>query len=294
MSSEAAASLVAGAVLAQLVVGVSYVTGVWISAAVVCFYTCTGGYRSLVSIGFFQGMLMLLTLLVLAGVSLDGLSSVDLNLIRPASFGGWKEWVSEFAWGLGYFGQLHIAIRFLGMSHSEKEIPKAAVTCLLWMLLALSAAIAVGFGGALLSEVKNSEGIFLELAEAFVPEWFVGVAASGILAAIMSTAAVQFFLAGTSGVNVFSRFVKRAEASSAMYQIGIVVAAVCSVFLALNPSFGIFKLVALAWSGLGASFGPPILISLYWRSMTAKAALGGMLVGALTVLVLESLPHSFI
>lgn len=301
------AGFVAGGVVTQNIFHLQYQPALFISALIIIIYTCIGGFVAISWIDFFQGTLMFFALLILPCVAiyhLDGFQQTiqQLNYEGSHYFDAfynlsWLGIISLLAWGLGYAGQPHIIVRFMAI-RSTKEIPLARVICMTWMILALYGALFTGLTGAAYyhrmgAQLANPETIFLILADLLFNPWIAGFLIAAVLSAIMSTVSAQLLLVATAITEDFYRDFLRPKASSREL---IMVARLCvllTAFIAIliaatiSADSTILSIVAYAWSGLGASFGPVILMSLYWRRMTRNAAFAGILTGAVTVIIWE-------
>lgn len=309
----AAAGFVAGGLLTQYIFHINYLPALFISASVIILYTCIGGFLAVSWIDFFQGSLMFFALLLvptIAVYSLDGLQHTITLLAAHGryyfdAFHGIQTIgiVSLLAWGLGYFGQPHIVVRFMA-AKSSRDIPAARFICMTWMILALYGALFTGMVGAayydkLGTTLAKPETIFLVLSEALFNPWVAGILIAAVLSAIMSTVSAQLLSAASALTedlyrNLFRRQAKEKE-MMVMARLSVLLIAFIAVLIAAsNAASGtLLELVAYAWSGIGASFGPVILISLYWRQMTRNAAIVGILTGALTVVIWEILGKQF-
>jgi sodium/proline symporter len=196
------------------------------------------------------------------------------------------------AWGLGYPGQPHILARFMAI-RSAAELPVARRVAMGWVVIVLLAAVTVGLAGAAVLSPPlvgpESEKVFIQMAAAHLHPVLAGICLSGILAATMSTASAQLLVASSAFAQDFYRGVlRRAAGQSELLWVGrgaVLVIAALAWVLALDPENKVLDLVAWAWAGFGAAFGPAILLSLYWPRMTRAGALAGMIVGGLTVLL---------
>jgi SSS family solute:Na+ symporter len=200
--------------------------------------------------------------------------------------------ISTAAWGLGYFGQPHIIVRFMAI-RSVKEMPIARNICMAWMAVTLGGALLVGLIGRVYAEskgltVSDPETIFILLAgELFAPA-LVGFLLAAILAAIMSTISAQLLVTGSSLTeDVYRLFVRRNASEKEIVAVGrlsVVAVAAIAMILAQNPESSVLNLVSNAWAGFGAAFGPVIILSLTWQRMTLTGAFAGMVTGALVVI----------
>src|SRR5574344_743835 len=304
-------SFVAGAKLFNTAFGMDYTMGLFISAGIVVFYTLMGGFAAVCWTDLFQGFLMFFSVLVvpvtatyLAGGV--GETIARLNSINPNFFSMFTEATSKglsfisiislLAWGLGYFGQPHILVRFMAI-HAPKEIKQATHIAMTWVVISLAMAVSVGLVGRVyLGDTlvgAAAETVFLHMSSMFYNPFVAGIVTSGILGAIMSTSDSQLLVAASSFTTDFYSTLIHKNASDAelvnVSRLMIVVVSLISVVLALNPDSMILTIVAYAWAGFGAAFGPLVLLSLFWRRMTLNGAMAGIVVGGVTVLLWKNL-----
>ena len=200
--------------------------------------------------------------------------------------------ISSLGWGLGYFGQPHILVRFMAISDA-KELKKATNIAMIWVVISLLAAVAVGLVGKVYLTTPlvdaDAETVFLVMSEHLFNPFVAGLILSAVLAAIMSTASAQLLVTASSVSqdlyrNVFARDAGDRELVMVSRATVLIVSAI-AIVMAVNPQSYILTMVAYAWAGFGAAFGPAILISLTWKRMTLKGCIAGILVGGITVLV---------
>jgi sodium/proline symporter len=295
--------LVSGAVLFQNSFGTSYHTGLWIVAGVVVAYTLFGGFLAVSWTDFVQGMIMFIALILVPVVTLfhtggvgdtfTTIKNIDPNLLdlwKGTSFLGI---ISLFAWGLGYFGQPHIIVRFMAIS-SVKEMKNARRIGMGWMIFSVVGAMLTGlFGIAYFSEhgpkLGDPETVFVKLGEILFHPLITGFLLSAILAAIMSTISSQLLVTSSSLTEDLYKVLFRRSASDKelvfVGRLSVLIVALVASALAYTKNDTILNLVGYAWAGFGASFGPVILLSLFWRRMTKWGALAGMVAGAMTVIL---------
>lgn len=303
----AAAGFVAGGLLTQYIFHIEYIPALLISASIIITYTCIGGFLAVSWIDFIQGSLMFFALLIVPCAAIYNLDGLNKTLILLGTQGqhyfdafhgiGFLGIVSLLAWGLGYFGQPHIIVRFMA-ARSSNDIPAARFICMTWMILALYGAIFTGMVGAAYYKqmgtvLINPETIFLVLSEVLFNPWMAGVLIAAVLSAIMSTVSAQLLSAASALTEDLYRNLFRKNTSTRQLiiiaRVSVLLIAAVAVMIAASSASGstILELVAYAWSGIGASFGPVILISLYWRRMTRNAAIVGIITGAVTVIIWE-------
>ena len=204
---------------------------------------------------------------------------------------------SLLAWGLGYFGQPHLLVRFMA-TKSIKVIPTACRTSIIWMVFCLAGAVSVGFFGCAYfaehitqgtSVIANPELVFIVLTQVLFNPWIAGILMSAILAAVMSTLSCQLLVCSSTLTEDFYRAFIRPQASTRELiwfgRLMVLMVSLVAIFIAMDPQSKVLGLVSYAWAGFGASFGPVIIMSLWWKKMTKNGALAGMVTGAVTVIV---------
>ncbi|OGO91230.1 MAG: sodium/proline symporter [Coxiella sp. RIFCSPHIGHO2_12_FULL_42_15] len=295
-----AAGFVSGALLFKVAFHLDYHTALWVGAIIVMLYTAVGGFLAINWIDFFQGTLMFFALLITPIVTYSHLDDT-MNLFHtlaqntagyfnPTANITLIGIFSLLGWGLGYFGQPHILMRFMAV-RSVKELPIARQICMTWMGLSLLGAILTGlFGHAyFLQGVTNPEEVFLKLSRELFAPILTGVLLSAVLSAMMSTVSAQLLAASSAlTADFYARFFRRQASQKELVIVGrcgVIFIAFVAIYLASNPTGSILELVSYAWGGLGAAFGPIILLSLFWKRTTHKAAIVGIFTGTLTVIV---------
>ncbi|WP_137972645.1 sodium/proline symporter PutP [Pseudomonas sp. F(2018)] len=302
-----ASGVVAGARLFESTFGMSYETALWAGAAATIAYTFIGGFLAVSWTDTVQASLMIFALIlapVMVMVATGGMDSTfaaiqledatNFDMLKGATFVGV---ISLLAWGLGYFGQPHILARFMA-ADSVKSIPAARRISMTWMILCLGGAVAVGFFGIAYFSAnpqlagpvtENPERVFIELSKILFNPWIAGVLLSAILAAVMSTLSCQLLVCSSALTEDFYKaFLRKNAGQVELVWVGramVLLIALISIWLASNPENRVLGLVAYAWAGFGAAFGPVVILSLVWKGMTRNGALAGMIVGAVTVVV---------
>ena len=298
-------SLVGGAILLENSFGMDYTIALWVGAAVILSYTLFGGFLAASWTDFFQGILMFLALIIVPTVAIYELGgwnetvqligSIDTSHLDIYSGATIIGVISLLAWGLGYFGQPHILVRFMGIK-STREIPKARLIGMVWMIFSLFGAIFVGFAGISYftdEPLANSETVFIMFSQVLFNPWVSGFLLAAILSAIMSTVDSQLLVSSSALANDFYKSLFKRDASRKeemiVGRIAVLGIAIIAIFLGYNPESKVLELVSYAWAGFGAAFGPVIILSLFWKRMTRNGALAGIIVGALTVIIWSNL-----
>lgn len=298
-----ASGMTAGAKLFSSSFDLTYTQGLWIGAIVIIAYTFLGGFIAVSWTDFIQGILMLLALIILPVVAISEIGGWQetLNIVGQASEGHLQMVagvsamviISNLAWGLGYFGQPHIIVRFMGI-RSHKDVPKARFIGMTWMVLGLYGAIFVGFIGFALAQtgaltLGDGEEVFILMSQVLTHPVVAGVLLAAILSAIMSTVDSQLLVSSSALAEDFYKGIFRKNASNKellfVSRLSILVIAVIALIIGSNPENTVLGLVSYAWAGFGASFGPLILLSLFWKRITAIGAMAGMIAGAVTVVI---------
>ena len=302
-----ASGMVAGARLFESIFGMDYTTALWVSAIATMSYVCIGGFLAISWTDTFQAGLMIFALLLAPIMTYLALGDTAqftqlIEVARPHAsnmFTGVSTIaiISSMAWGLGYFGQPHILIRFMA-ADSVRSIPNARRIGMAWMILCLGGAVAVGYIGIAYFQLhpelaatvtKNPETVFMELTKILFNPWIAGIVLAAILAAVMSTLSCQLLVCSTTLTeDLYKAFLRKDASQNELVWVGrlmVLAIAVLAIILAMNPDSKVLGLVAYAWAGFGAAFGPLIILSLFWKRMTLNGALVGMVVGALTVII---------
>ncbi|MEH7383877.1 sodium/proline symporter PutP [Bacillus sp. JJ1521] len=283
--------------------GLDYHIGLLIVSGVVIFYTLFGGFLAVSYTDVVQGLIMFVALLhvPIVGIFFTGglsetatsIRAVDpkmLNLVSGASFLGI---LSAVAWGLGYFGQPHIIVRFMAIT-SVKEVKSARRIGIGWMVLSIFGAVATALIGIAYFQQTNGtltdpETVFIVMGQILFHPFIAGIMLAAILAAIMSTISSQLIVTSSALIEDLYKAVIKTDASDKRYvflgRMAVLVVSILAMALAWPNNESILKIVSFAWAGFGASFGPVILLSLYWRKITATGAFWGMVAGAITVLI---------
>ena len=299
--------LVGGAKLFEATFNLDYDTALMVGSFVIVSYTFLGGYNAVSWTDFIQGILMMLALAVVpivvisdvGGVSeglriIKSLDPSHLDVLSGASIVGV---LSLMAWGLGYFGQPHILVRFMSIRH-EDEMNKAKTIGMTWMVISIIGSLAVGFFGLAYVashgvDLQDSEKIFITLSQLLFNPWIAGFLLAAILAAIMSTVDSQLLVSSSVLTrDVYHAILRKDASDKELVWVGrftVIVIALIAWYISTDENSSVLKLVAYAWAGFGAAFGPLVILSLYNKDVTKNGAIAGMLVGALTVIVYKQL-----
>lgn len=300
-----ASGLVGGAILFENSFGLEYRTALLAGAFIIVAYTFVGGFLAVAWTDAIQALLMLAALLIAplavfnaaggASVVLDQMQAANpesINLFANVTAIGF---LSLIAWGLGYVGQPHILARFMA-AESPQKLNSARRIAMSWMVVVLVGSVSTGLVGIAYfanSPLSNPETVFIALSQSLFNPWVAGVITAAILSAIMSTIDSQLLVSSSVISEDFYRVFIRPGATEKellrVSRVAVIAIALLALIIASDRESRVLDLVSYAWAGFGASFGPVIAFSLFWRHMTALSAIIGMLVGAVTVVIWSNL-----
>ncbi len=305
-----ASAFVAGTtVFGTLFPGISTTTAMIIFALLIVFYTIFGGFTAVCWTDFFQGMLMMIALMAVPIAVIASGTELDTSLLSKVyeytdaasgqvvtcDFGSglWSaslpDILTGLAWGLGYFGMPHIIVRFMSIE-KPSEIKKSSTIAIVWVIISLASACIIAYMGRMLvADELLPEGlqklVFITMARKFFPPALSGLLLAAIIAASVSTADSQLLVASSSfTADLYTNFKKDVSEKEAVLvgRIVVVVIAVIAYLIASSKGAGaqaIMNLVENAWGAFGASFGPVIILALFWREFNYKGAIAGIIAG---------------
>ncbi|MBA6337750.1 sodium/proline symporter PutP [Colwellia sp. BRX8-7] len=295
--------IVAGGKLFESSFGLDYEVGLYVTAGVVVLYTMFGGFLAVSLTDFVQGCIMFVALVLVPFVVIsdiggvqamnDVIHSIDAEKFNMFNGVSALAIISAMAWGLGYFGQPHIIVRFMAI-RSVKDLPAARRIGMTWMIVSICGAMATGFAGIAYvaktgTELTDPETIFVLFSQVLFHPLISGFLLAAILAAIMSTISSQLLVTSSSLTGDFYQAFLNKDATDKQLvfvgRLSVLLVAIVAISLAYDRNSSILSLVSNAWAGFGAAFGPLVILSLYWKKMNKQGALAGMLTGAITVLI---------
>ncbi|WP_305098593.1 sodium/proline symporter PutP [Croceibacterium aestuarii] len=279
-----------------------YLAGVWLTAVVVLAYTMVGGFLAVSLTDFVQGCIMVVALVMMPVVVISNQGGLgEVGAILRAADPQFLDWftgmtaigfLSAIAWGLGYFGQPHIIVRFMAVR--KGGVPAARNIGMTWMLVSLIGALGVGLAGRahVLANpgitLEDPETIFILMANTLFHPLITGFLLAALLAAIMSTISSQLLVSSSSLAEDFYRLFLRKQASEReivnVGRVSVLLVSLAAIWIASDPDSKVLGLVSNAWAGFGAAFGPLIVLSLTWKRMTGAGAVAGLVVGAAVVI----------
>lgn len=304
------AGLIGMGFLVDSLFGLSYFTGITIGLCIVAFYVFVGGYLTVAWIDLFQGMFLLAVIVIIPTfllVKTGGIEAVSTALIQKnlatSLFPDYsmatilKALALAAGWGLGYFGQPHIITKFMGIDDVNK-MKKAKWVGISWQTLALFGATLIGLLGIIFfpEGISNPELISLELVKKTLPSIFAALILCAILAATTNVIAAQILVVASSISEDFYKRLFNKQATHAQVlkvsKISVVFIAIISYVLAFFKISTIYNLVLYAWTGIGASFGPLLLISLHYKKINYYGAMAGIISGSLVSAIWPLFNHT--
>lgn len=286
--------------LFELAFEMNYHTGILLGLITTAIFTLAGGFLAVAWGNLFQGLFLLVVILLVplyAFGMIDGIHAIiaaaherniSLSLITPTH--GIGNALNLMAWGLGYFGQPHILVYFMGIDDVRK-MHYAKYIGMAWQILVLAAAIAIGLIGIPFFShgLSNPELLFITMTKTLFHPLLVGFILCAILAAILSTLSSQILLSGSVvAEDLYKEFLNRDASHNQLVlitRISALAMCVLSLGIAWNGSNTVFDLVEYAWSGLGSAFGPLVIAALYMQRTTCAGALAGMIIGGITAAI---------
>lgn len=298
-----AGELVGAGTILNVVFGYQFVWGVVIGGILVLIYTTLGGFISSSYTDVLQSLVMLASVLILPIVGFIGIGSVTAGLVELEAasgatsglYGGSNGLLAILGFiganagiGLGYFGQPHILVRFMSIN-DEKKLRRSMLVSMVWITVASYGAMFLGWtAGTYLGPVQDTDQIMPRLAIELLPPWLVGVLMAGAVAGFMSTTDSKFLVVTNSVAhNIYKRFInKDATDTQTLYVAkGTMVVIIALAMLLARPELTVFGVILAGFAGIGSSFGPVLVASLYWKRLTRQGAYAGMVVGLTTVII---------
>ncbi|PGV85749.1 sodium/proline symporter PutP [Bacillus thuringiensis] len=304
----ASAGLVSGGRLFENSFNLDYKIGLFVTVGVVVAYTLFGGFLAVSWTDFVQGCIMFIALVLVPIVAFTDVGGVTetFNTIKQVDASHLDMFkgttilgiISFLAWGLGYFGQPHIIVRFMAIT-SIKDLKTSRRIGIGWMTISIIGAMLTGLIGIAYYAKNNAtlqdpEMVFVTFSNILFHPYITGFLLSAILASIMSSISSQLLVISSAVTEDFYKtFFRRNASDKELVFIGrlsVLVVAMIAVVLAYHPSDTILILVGYAWAGFGSAFGPAILLSLYWKRTNKWGVLAGMIVGAVVVIAWVQIP----
>ena len=301
-----ASGFVGGAKIFSELFGMSYMVALTISCIAIISYALLGGFLAVSWADLFQGTLMLVVLVI---TPIYAVYTSDFSLgdfiqrtkeVAPQRLNPFFEitaasFLSFLAWGLGYLGQPHIISKYMAIKDVNR-IPWARKICISWMFISMISAAVVGILGFIYfvdNPLAEPETVFIAMAYNIFHPLILGVLISAILAAIMSTLNSQIIICSSLLTKDFYHNMIRKSATDKemliISRVWVVLVAAIAFVIASDSSSSVLSLVARAWAGLGASIGPIIIFSLFWKKTTKPAAIVGVISGAVGAIIFSKI-----
>ena len=300
--------------------GVSYVGAMIVSAIVIVGYTAAGGFLAASITDFIQSIIMTIAIFAILAIATATAGGIGAVVDNVKSMSGYLSLTNSYdpatntsmpynllhiittvSWGLGYFGMPHILLRFMAIN-DEKNLKLSRRVASIWVVIAMAVALCIGVAGRALSASgiidtlvnADSETVIIKVAHllssyGILPALLAGLVLSGILASTMSTADSQLLAAASSvSQNILQEKLKlklSTKQSMIAARVTVIAIAILGVIIARDPESSVFGIVSFAWAGFGASFGPIVICSLFWKRTTLSGAICGMAAGGVMVFV---------
>ena len=303
----ASSGLKATGLLFESTFNVPYGQAVFIGGLVIILYTFLGGFLAVCWTDLIQGALMVFAIVLVPIISFR--SAGGANAIREALTAKGASTglipigdglplliiLSSMAWGLGYFGQPHILVRFMSIK-SVAKLRQSMSIAVIWVLLSLTGAVAVGLISTTMFEglaEKEEQKVFIYMIDKLFNPWFGGILLAAIFSAIMSTIDSQLLVSSSAlSEDFYVKTIRKNASTKEVIWVGracVILISAIALVLALNPESTILEIVSYAWGGFGAAFGPLVLFSLFSRRTTWQAALAGMVTGTVVLVLWEQI-----
>ena len=302
----------AGKVL-NVTFGIPNIYGILIGTVVIVFYTMMGGFLAVAYTDLIQGIIMFGALVILPVVGFVEIMEEHQSLNAAlASAGtdfadltggktGWAAFaviISGLSWGLGYMGQPHLLTRFMSIDKAS-NIKISRRIAFVWAIPAFAGALMIGLVGLVYygqGAFDDVENIMPQLANDLLPAWLAGIFISGAIAAMMSTADSQLLVITSSVIeDIYHKTLGNEEVTEKkllyLSRIVTIVVGAIGFTISITSQDLVFALVSYAWAGLGSSFGPTLLMTLWWKRTTGKGVLAGMIAGTLVTIIWSSFPE---
>jgi sodium/proline symporter len=295
----ASSGLVASGLLFESSFGVSFNKAVIIGGFIIVAYTFLGGFLAVCWTDFLQGMLMVVAIVVVPAIAyraIGGAAEIEKTMdLKRVSISLMPQGVSAsaavrmilstVAWGLGYFGQPHILVRFMSID-SPAKLGKSRVIAIAWVFISLAGAVAVGLIGiAMFDNLTDGEQekVFIYMIGKLFNPWIGGILLAAILSAIMSTIDSQLLVSSSAlSQDLYRKTIRKGASEKEIVWMGrgcVIVTFLVASTIALICDSTVLGIVAFAWAGLGAAFGPLVLFALFSRKTSWQSALTGMITG---------------
>ncbi|NQV42606.1 MAG: sodium/proline symporter [Candidatus Marinimicrobia bacterium] len=302
----------AGKVL-NVTFGVTHMEGMLIGAVIIVFYTLMGGFLAVAWTDMVQGIIMIGTLVILplvAFIEINAIPTVEFQFDASNLFAGQAGMaalaaaIGGLSWGLGYMGQPHLVTRFMAIDKAS-NIKISRRIAISWAVPAFFGSLLIGLTGYYLlqagsmsydgqvltgvASLSDPEKLMPIMAQNLLHPWIAGIFISGAIAAMMSTADSQLLVSTTvlteDLIGNFFQQLKNRFDLLAIGRVLTILIGVLAFYLAWQSTALVFEMVSYAWGGLGASFGPALLLTLWWKGISKTGVIAGMISGTLFTII---------
>lgn len=303
----ACAQFVAFGVLFEVTLGIDFAVGVVVGGVITVAYTVVGGFFAVSLTDLIQGLLMAFVfgiLPLIAIVHIGGFNEMGFALTEAMGsdflkpfFGdsiltlvGLITIISYLFIGIGFNGAPHVLVRYMALRNT-RDVKRIALIGIIWMMIAYYGAVFMGLSGKVLFPgLSDPEQIFPTLTMELLPWWLAGIVLAGGLSTMMSSIDSMLLIAASSiGEDFWNKVLHKGELSERktilISRIATIIIGAFAIIIALNPLDSVFWLAVFAWAGLATCFGPPIILSLFWKRVTKWGAIVGMIVGPVVTIV---------
>ena len=279
-----------------------YYVGIILGLFIAISYTFFGGFSAIAKSHFFQGIFLVIMMVIIPIIAYFSLpegtsllaamhnKGVSFSLIPATAHELLMCIVLAISWGIGYFGQPHILINFMGIK-DPSTMHKAMRVGMLWQFFTFSSSLIIGFLGIAFftQPLQNSQLVFVQMVEDIFPALIAGCVLCSIVAAGLTTIATQILVAASTLSNdLYKHFINPTADQKTILKVskyGLILVPFVSFLIAFTKSSTVYNLVEYAWFGLGASFGPVVIAALYLPNAKKEGIFWGMIVGGLTATI---------
>ncbi|HIW46382.1 MAG TPA: sodium/proline symporter [Candidatus Yaniella excrementigallinarum] len=301
------AQFVAFGVLFEAILDLDFTIGVIVGGVITIIYTVMGGFFAVTITDFIQGVLMATAFIVLPIIGITKVGgfnemgsrlgdSMGPDFLKPffdnptLTLAGVIAIISYLFIGIGFNGAPHVLVRYMAL-RTTRDVKKIALIGIVWMMVSYYGAVFIGLAGlTLFPDLGNPEEIFPVMAIELLPWWLGGIIIAGALSALMSSIDSMLLIASSSiAEDLWNKIFHKGELSEKktilVSQISTIIIGVLAIVIAINPFDSVFWLAVFAWAGLATCFGPPVVLSLYWKGVTKWGAISGMIVGPIVTIL---------
>ena len=306
------AQFVAFGVLFEVILDLDFTIGVIVGGVITIIYTVMGGFFAVTITDFIQGVLMAMAFIILPIIGITKVGgfnemgsrlgdSMGTDFLKPffdnptLTLAGVIAIISYLFIGIGFNGAPHVLVRYMAL-RTTRDVKKIALIGIVWMMISYYGAVFIGLAGlTLFPDLGNPEEIFPMMAIELLPWWLGGIVVAGALSALMSSIDSMLLIASSSiAEDLWNKIFHKGQLSEKktilVSQISTVIIGVIAIAIAINPFDSVFWLAVFAWAGLATCFGPPVVLSLYWKRVTKWGAISGMIVGPVVTILWYTWP----